>query len=571
MPTTDNRASERAGGVAGGPVLLVWCAFSLTVLALAFRHVSPEHFALFWDDALFFKRVSYNVLHHGFAGWNQAEGPVFVNTSQLFQLLATLLLWLFPGNYNAAVTFWGALALSASFPLLLRATRAGLPGALLLFCLLQAPPIVLSLTTGMETPTVVLVLAACLLVALRAEAPEAIVRRLAAGQLLVYAVRPDAILLSFTLVAVLLVSRAAWRPLLRFVSWTALGLLLLSAAFYAYYGTALPLSFFLKVSPLSIYDADYVHMGLVNKLQNVAQALLLILPLLPLMALRRDRLNLALSAAAALFIAFHGLTTFEIAAYHARFYAPALPLLFAAALRGVPELKTLRRQAAAFAFGALAALVLWLAYERGWIENAGGYGPDIVTAAEYARYTLGVPALALVLALGAGTRASWAAWLPAAWLPAALACGLAALQLKSTLPRSWGIVSDEVSNTNTIDSHTADVGIDVIRRCFEQPFQMTHSEIGLPGVLFLESRIIDFTGLANRQVIDGSFDFESLCTDQRPEFVYRPHWTHRALNRRLDESACLAENYTQVPLPRRASCPLLVRNDLVARYTDCSR
>jgi hypothetical protein len=565
IPSIDGRASERAGqGVAGWPALLVWFAFSLTVLALALRHVSPEHFALFWDDALFFKRVSYNILHHGFAGWNQAEGPVFVNTSQLFQLLATMVLGLFPGSYNAAMTFWGALALSASFPLLLAAARASLPGALLLFCLLQAPPIALSLTTGMETPTVTLVLAAFVCVALRSDAPERAVPRLAAAQLLVYAVRPDAILLSFTLVVVLLASRAAWRPLLRFVAGTALGLLLLSAGFYAYYGTALPLSFFLKVSPLSIYDADYLHMGLVNKLQNLAQTLLLILPLVPLIALRRDRVNLALCAAAALFITFHGLTTYEIAAYHARFYAPALPLLFAAALRGVPELNTRPRQAVAFAFGLLAALVLWLAYARSWIENAGGYGPDIVTLVEYVRYLIGVPALALVLALRNG------AW-SGATLPSVLAVGMAAVQVASTLPSSWGIVSDEVSNTNTIETHTADVGINVIQRCFEQPFQMTHSEIGLPGVLFLESRIIDFTGLANRKVIDGSFDFESLCTNERPEFVYRPHWTHRALNRRLDDSACLAENYTQVALPRSASCPLLVRNDLVARYTACAQ
>src|SRR3569832_1589306 len=179
---SDNPASEGAWPGATWPCLLVWLAFALTVFSLALRHVSPEHIALFWDDALFFKRVSYNILHHGFAGWNQADGPVFVNTSQLFQLVATVLLGLFPGSYNAAVTFWGAVALSASFPLLMAATRASLPGALLLFCLLQAPPVLLSLTTGMETPTVTLVLAAFLFVALRAPAPASIVRRLAALQ-----------------------------------------------------------------------------------------------------------------------------------------------------------------------------------------------------------------------------------------------------------------------------------------------------------------------------------------------------------------------------------------------------
>src|SRR5262245_12945424 len=77
----------------------------LAALVLALRQVAPDRFARFWDDALFFRRVAYNTLHHGTAAWNPADGPVFINTSQLFQLVGTGLLAIFPQHYNAAVIF----------------------------------------------------------------------------------------------------------------------------------------------------------------------------------------------------------------------------------------------------------------------------------------------------------------------------------------------------------------------------------------------------------------------------------------------------------------------------------
>src|SRR6185436_19792482 len=119
---------------------------------------------------------------------------------------------------------------------------------------------------------------------------------------------------------------------------------------------------------------------------------------------------------------------------------------------------------------------------------------------------------------------------PAAWAIPMLVAGLAALQALSVFPRSSQIASDDVSNTRTVESHAADVGIDVIQRCFLQPLQIVHSEIGLPGVMFPEWRVIDVTGLANPSIVEQRFDFEALCRHDRPEFVFRPHPTHRALN-----------------------------------------
>lgn len=541
---------------------LITLSFLATAVALALRHVGPERFALFWDDALFFKRVAYNMLHHGFAGWNQADGPVFVNTSQLFQALAGVVLALFPNHYNAAIVFWGALALTLSLGLLARAVKTNVLGVFLLLCLLQAPPLFLSMTTGMETPLVILVLSCFVLELLRAEASSSRLGLAVALQLAVYLTRPDAILMSFAAAVGLRVVRGQLREALRLGLWIAAAILLATLALYAYYGTPLPLSTFLKVTPLSIYDQDYLSKGLSNKLKNLAQLGVLLLPLLPLIQLGWDRTQLVLCGAASLFVGFHALTTYEIAAYHARFYAPCLPIVFAAALRGLPHLVTRRRQLVLLGWGVASAGVFVLAYSLDAIESARGYGPDTVSFEEYVRYLVAAPAVALLSLLPAAARVL---------APALAGLGLAAVQTSRTLPAELAVVSDDVSNMQSIFSHTADVNMDVLHRCFAEPVKLTHSEIGLPGVLFLESKVIDFTGLANPEIVAGTFQFEALCENERPEFIYRPHVTHKALNQVLDQSPCLAAGYTRVKLPRRSSCPLHVRNDLLEQYQKCLR
>lgn len=537
------------------------CLFALaylaTTLTLTAAHVGPERFAKFWDDALFFRRVAHNLVHHGFAGWNVADGPVFVNTSQLFQLVSVPVLWLFPQHYNAAIVVLGALATAGAWALLFRATGALSVGAVALFCWMQAPPVILAVATGMETPVVLLAMSSVLLVLLR-RAPSSTTLNWAIGlQLLAYLARPDALILSF--VFALGLCRTG-RECARFVLGTAVVLGLTSAGFYAYYGTPVPLATFLKLGPFSVYDAHYLSLGVPDKLKNLAQLGLLVLPLLPLFVARFDRVNRALLAAAAAFVAFQAFFTTEIAGYHARFYAPCLPFVFAAALRALPDatLAVHRRRllvTAAFAF----ALFVF-AFERGIIENEHGYGPDIVELSTYVLYFAGTPLAALGLGR-AGVRQPF---------ESALVVGaLAMYRVVSWWPTTFGVVTDAVSDRKTVDSHRADVGIDVIQRCFPEPIRLMHSEIGLPSVMFPESHVFDFTGLSDPRVLEGAFDFEAICREERPEFVFRPHWTHERLNRMLDASACLRTQYEEVPLARPSSCPLYVRSDLVPRYLAC--
>lgn len=531
-------------------------AYLTSALALAAAHVGPERFAKFWDDALFFRRVAHNLVHHGFAGWNVADGPVFVNTSQLFQLVSVPVLWLFPHHYNAAIVVLGALATTGAFAALFRASGALSVGGVALFCWMQAPPVILAVATGMETPVVLLVMASVVLVLLK-RAPSVAVGWAIALQLLAYLARPDALILSFVFALGLC---RTWRERVRFGLGTAVALVLASVGFYAYYGTPVPLATFLKLGPFSVYDAHYLSLGVPDKLKNLAQLGLLLLPLLPLFVARFDRVNRALLAAAAAFVAFQAFFTTEIAGYHARFYAPCLPFVFAAALRALPDATLALHRRRLLAAAALTGVLFAVAFSRGIIENEHGYGPDIVELSTYVLYFAGTPLAALGLGR-AGARQPF---------ESALVVGvLAVYRVVSWWPASFGVVTDAVSDRKTVDSHRADVGIDVIQRCFAEPIRLMHSEIGLPSVMFPGSHVFDFTGLSDPRVLEGAFDFEAICRKERPEFVFRPHWTHQRLNRMLDASPCLRDQYKEVPLARPSSCPLYVRSDLVPRYLAC--
>jgi hypothetical protein len=536
-------------------------AFAGAAAAVALAQLGRGEHAEIWDDALFFRRVAYNLLHHGLAGWNTVDGPVFVNTSQLYQAIATGLLAIAPSYFNAASVLWAALCTVATFVLL---RGRGFAENALVFAGLQAPPIVLAIATGMDTCTVFVTLAAFLHVALRGRSrrlPEI----LAAMNILVYLARPDAVLLSSIVAIGVLAGEPPGRArrVLTFCVLTAGMLIALSAAFRAYYTTSVPLAAFLKITPLSIYDRDYLALGHEGKLLNVRQIGLVLLPLLPFIAFLRDRENVALVTAGLMFLGFHAATTNEIMGYHSRFYAPAVPVFVCAAARSVRRVDTPPRQwFVALATGGAAALAVW-AYRRGWIETEthGSY-LEWTPRSSYEVYFLGFPIFAVLLPLRDRARAL---------LAASLAVGSVVVLLARAFPRPFAVATDRAIYESSASRDGDLVGLDAIHACFPEPLQLTQSELGVPGVLLPESRIIDYTGLANPSIVDGRFDFERLCAEDRPEFVFRPHWSHRKLNEELSASRCFAANYTAVGLPRPSGCPLLVRNDLVARFEACER
>src|SRR5262249_3996072 len=129
---------------------------------------------------------------------------------------------------------------------------------------------------------------------------------LAAMNLLVYFTRPDALLLSMPLSLVTIWGeRSRGSRLMRFGLVTAGGLALLSAGFLANSKPAVPLAAFLKTRPFSVYDSAYLALDTGSKLMNLAQLGLVLAALTPFVAMRPDRLNVALVASGLLFIGFH--------------------------------------------------------------------------------------------------------------------------------------------------------------------------------------------------------------------------------------------------------------------------
>jgi hypothetical protein len=527
----------------------------LTFIALswAFRQSGPWHAGRFWDDALFFRRVAYNIVHHGVAAWNVVDGPVFMSTSQLYQLISVGLVSAFPAHYNAAAIFWSALCISLSWWLLWRAMGAGLIQGLAGFVLLSAPSVFFTIGTGMETSTVLLVVCASALASLR----ESRLSVSLALQLTVYLARPDAAILSLITGAGLLVARGKSRAAIVLALSTLVGVGLLSLVFLAYYGTPVPLAAYLKITPVSAYDEHYLTLGLTAKLDNLALTAVTLAVMAPLVACRLDRTNLVLCIAGTAFVAYHGLTTNEIMGYHARFYAPALPIFVLAALRGLDAIRTTRKKQLVVAFGAAAAGLVGLAFALHWIERTVGRAGS---ENQYIVYAAGTPFLGLLLLLPPQRQKIYAVLLTLA---------LSVFQIGRMAPPAFELQSDAESDFDVYSTNNGQVGIEVIKACFPEPLQLMHSELGIPGALLPESRILDYTGLANPAVAKGTFDFEQICSIHQPGFIFRPHTTHERLNRKLDSSECLAKNYALAPLDRCSSCPLYVRNDLIAHYNSC--
>lgn len=534
---------------------------------IALGFASLERPAPVFDDALFFRRVANNLLHVRFAGWNEEDGPVFVNTSQLFQVITTGILALTDTFYNLALLLWNAACLIFVYFLLGRGLRLSSHERLLLALWLGFPSVLLTIVSGMETATVLALMSvvAGLWVGTwlkpRGKPALPLMGLHLAVQLAVFLARPDAILMSFAGSTWLLVRRD-WRSGAAFVVATlaALGLILMTCN--AYYGTPLPLATYLKLVDNTIYDADYVALGDADEARNRRQVALIFAAVFPFACVRRDQLNALLVLLPLLFWAFHASSTIEIMGYHARYYAPGLPLLYAAGLRGFAALpgNPRRRWTWTYSTWLVAAFTWW--YQQDLLENTSGYVHSRVP------WQLYVPALLAPLLALEIRRLSTTAQRAAA---AGVVVTAAALLIPTSFPLRSYRPADDLELYTLDATHTAAfVGLLQVKQCLPADVTLTHSELGLPGVLLPKARIIDFTGLANPQVVKNEFNFEQTCLKDAPEAIFRPHRTHARLNAQLDESPCLKANYVKVPEKRYTSSPLYIRSDLWPTFMLCS-
>jgi hypothetical protein len=487
-----------------------------------------------YDDALFFVRFARNTLTHGVPGWNVADGPVFGNTSQLQQLLATAAWAVAPDHVVTALRTISAAGLATAAGLLgaaRAAPRPTLPHAAAIVLALTGPVALGTLHSGMETAAAIALGAAFLWAR-----PHSALAAAALGVGLV-ATRPDAGLLAGgTLLADALRTRRG-TPLVAF----AAGVLLLLAAAFAVYGTPLPTAFGAKAAGSALYDPTFLARCRAAKLEH---ALLFAASTVPLAARWRGATWPVWGPALA-FVAFHELVTIDVMGMHARFLAPALPW-FVQAGHGSP-----RRD----------VLAVWGALTTGaW---ATGLLPDATG------WSLGrVPAASYVVLLGCGTALAWLpAVRPRIGSIGVVAMGVAAgLAWLSTAPVALAPpASDDGLARALEDEVTSFRGLERLARCFPPDIVVLHSEIGVPGVRLPEARIVDLGGLMHPELSPETLD--ARCLEEQPDAIFLPHRNYAASRAALRQGRCL-DGY--LPAGTRGSSPLWIRADRRARWASCT-
>jgi hypothetical protein len=534
--------------------------FLMAGLALDYGYLLARDFdATPYDDAYFFKRFALNFLGHGAFAWNSADGPVHGLTSQLFQCLSVVSTALARDHFVIAskILLTACLVAGAWVFADLAKRLVGrldvVAGVTLL--VFGCPLVAWTMQSGMETALTFLVAALSFRTILEPNPARHHALASACMSSLVYLSRPDAVLLP---VVTFVVANARDRRKL-FVYLGTLALLLgaLLLGFRLYYGTALPLSFYVKTAGFSPYDEAVQELGVRDKLEHLATVAAFGAPLVFMSRPRRDVRALALVVASSSFVVYHGLMTTEIMGYRARFYAPALiPLGLAAALGAPASFEMRRNGKVAWLFAW--ALAILFAYGLGWV--ASGKSPALERIA-IAAYLAHVAIAGWLVFAGEGLRAerSGVSWAILLTLLGTLA---------SFPPRRSAILDDAEFLRKSSSEVTTTRGLFDLERCLPKKSTVYHSEIGVTGLVLSDARIVDLAGLMSRSIALTHPPFDAYCGVDRPDAVFLPHKNYVELNREIATSSCI-RNYTK--MVRLSSSPLYVRNDLADDFSRCAR
>lgn len=507
-----------------------------------------------YDDAFFFGRFAHNLLTHGLYAWNVADGPVHGNTSQLFQVLVTGV-YAAAGPYTVSVTrllLGGGLVVAG----VVHGRRWGWTTSALTYV---GPVALATAVSGMET---------ALVLALGSGFVALLMDDGAAGErrwskvlsvilaVLLFTARPDTALLTLGSLGLWgLPASGARRAVQGLIpALVALGGMLGCLALYRVgYGTAFPLSLTLKSGLTAVYDPTFLEASRVSKLRHFAFFVVACAPLL-LLLLRKPSRSWKLAAPAALFVAYHLLVTVDVMGLFARFFAPALPWLAAAAAVNLSEHQARARPgwfwAAWMVFGGLVAgaVVLgWLPEDRGWVI---GRAPPVLYAAAW---------LAGLVLLAPGR--------PAEGLRGgsilAIALGAVLIGAPSSRWRIDGVPSDEVYARGLIGETSSWQGLGKLRHCLGSELHIYHSEIGVLGALLPQARITDLGGLMNPELTLEGMDVDAMCSRDQPDALFLPQHNYAALKAALTEGECL-QGYTQVA--KEGGSPLFLRTDLLEAF-----
>ena len=516
-----------------------------TLFATAYASIEP------YDDAHFFKRMALNALDHGALAWNLDEGPVYGATSQSFQAVAVVLAGLTRTYYALAARVFSIVCLVAAFAILVRLTARADRGlsATFAFCtaVLLFPAI-----TGMETALAVLSVTVLLWASTSERAPWS-ARPL--SMLFVYLTRPDAALLGSLLLVERWwrIGRRAWIE----VALAAQGLASALLFFQLYYGTALPLPFYAKQKAFSPYDEHFLRLSAEVGSQRFALFALSAAPLFLRALFLRDRKNLVLLSAAAVFVIFHRWSTVDVMGMQGRFYAPCLPLLVLASARAGAPGQRVPWNPLCLAAAGLVTLFAGLLFTQS-LPSGKGFRLDLFPT--FIQLSTVAGGIALLFSLECRRYRPLLALAP---LLVVLFGSFGALSANDLVLRS----DDDFLDLQT-SRYTVYRGLDTLRASFGEEIHVYHSEVGLPGLRFQRGKVTDLAGLLSQEWLFREQSFDELCQRDRPEGIFLPHRNYVGLNAEIQSSSCL-RGYQRVV--QDSSSALFVRDDLAPRYLECAR
>ena len=261
----------------------------------------------------------------------------------------------------------------------------------------------------------------------------------------------------------------------------------------------------------------------------------------------RSRDLLLLLVSALVFGLYHAVATIETMGHLSRFYLPGLVPVVAAAGLAFRSYQARRRwpTSTLFYVGWVLCFVLLERFDR------AAEVPIVLDAA------LDVPTL---LATGVVLL------VPARWNACGAAC--IGLILLAGAGRSHSLRAPVFADDETL--LLAEIRPRVVFRGLERlrdrlaPQIVYHTDMGAPGVLLPEAKVVDLDGLLNEDITLRGARFEELCRADRPDAIFVPNEnTYPELRREILASRCI-EDYR--PVTPMDGSPLYIRIDRLARY-----
>ncbi len=483
--------------------------FLVVALALSFASIALWTLSQFsdfqvQDDGFMFARYARNLREQGGLVWNRGEPPTYGATSLLYVAFLTLVSTALPSNVSLITAMGSFLCgLAALFVVARLAVRGAARdrASLLWIGALVFVPIAMSaehiaahITNGMDTTFAMAMVGTIVLLwtksALVPAGSGGVVLGLFGG--LLFATRPDLALYALGIPAVVaFIERGDGRKRALVVLATTLAWIALqSFACWRYFGTPVPLAFYIKASGNAYGDAfraKYLREPFVQVANFVRGYWIWFLLIGVDLALHRRELlrperalRSAVTLATFAHIGYYTFGVLQVVGFHQRFYHPTLPALaYLAATASFDLARSLRMR--------------------------GRRAPE-------AAHLL----IAIAAAIGP---------LPAIWR------GEHELEKQRALHTVLHFDVFDRYRTHPNARHVwlgldrlADIGDDLV---------LATTEVGHPAVMLPHARVIDLAGLNETEFALHGFSAERLFGVLSPDWIYLPHPDYESMNRAL--------------------------------------